>query len=179
MIFLCLRYILYNHALMKGNMHMFLICLLLWFLFNGRVTVEILVFGAVISAVIYAVSCRFLGFSLQKDLFYIKKLPVACMLLGVLLSEIVKSNLAVIRAVYSNTPQDSRYEEFDTSLEKTITRVALADCITLTPGTITGRLDGNHYIVHCLNQEMAEGLGPEQRRFTRQLQKLEEREETP
>lgn len=160
-------------------MHVFLICLLLWLLFNGRVTVEILVCGIVISAVIYAVSCRFLGFSFRKDLFYIKKLPAACMLLGVLLSEIVKSNLAVIRAVYSNTPQDSRYEEFDTSLEKTITRVALADCITLTPGTITGRLDGNHYIVHCLNQEMAEGLGQEQRRFTRQLQKLEEREETP
>lgn len=158
---------------------MFLICLLLWLLFNGRVTVEILVFGVVISGVIYAVSCRFLGFNYRKDLHYIKKLPAACMLLGVLLSEIVKSNLAVIKAVYSSTSQDSRYEEFDSSLEKTFSRVILADCITLTPGTITGVLDGNHYTIHCLNQEMAEGLGPEQRRFTRQLRKFEGGEETP
>lgn len=158
---------------------MFLICLLLWLLFNGRITVEILVFGVVISAVLYAVSCRFLNFSFRKDLYYIKKLPAACTLLGVLLSEIFKSNLAVIRAVYGSAPQDSRFEEFDTGLERTFTRVTLADCITLTPGTITGRLDGKHYIIHCLNQEMAEGLGPEEKRFTRQLRKFERREETP
>jgi multicomponent Na+:H+ antiporter subunit E len=34
----------------------------------------------------------------------------------------------------------------------------LADSITLTPGTITVSLEGNEYVVHCLDKELAEGI---------------------
>ena len=37
-------------------------------------------------------------------------------------------------------------------------RVALADSITLTPGTITCQLRGDEYVVHCLDESMAEGM---------------------
>ena len=155
---------------------MFLLCLLLWILFNGRITLEILLFGLAVSAAIYAVSCTLLGYSVQKDLALAKKLPDVILLFFVLLREIVKSNLGVVKAVYSRKQPDPHYAEFDSILKKTGTRVALADCITLTPGTITGTLDGNHYVIHCLNQEMLDGLEPEKRVFTGQLIKFEENE---
>ena len=155
---------------------MFLLCLLLWILFNGRITLEILLFGLAVSAAVYAVCCALLGYSVQKDLALAKKLPDVILLFFVLLREIVKSNLGVVKAVYSRKQPDPHYAEFDSTLKKNGTRVALADCITLTPGTITGTLDGNHYVIHCLNQEMLDGLEPEKRVFTGQLIKFEENE---
>lgn len=153
---------------------MFLLCLLLWILFNGRITLEILLFGIAVSAAVYAVSCALLGYSVQKDLALAKKLPDVILLFFVLLREIVKSNLGVIKAVYSRQQPQPHYAKFETTLKKTGTRVALADCITLTPGTITGTLDGSHYVIHCLNQEMLDGLEPEKRIFTGQLIKFED-----
>ena len=155
---------------------MFLLCLLLWILFNGRITLEILLFGLAVSAAVYAVSCALLGYSVQKDLALAKKLPDVILLFFVLLREIIKSNLGVVKAVYSRQQPVPHYAEFDSTLKKNGTRVALADCITLTPGTITGTLDGNHYVIHCLNQEMLDGLEPEKRVFTGQLKKFEENE---
>ncbi|MBQ8075078.1 MAG: Na+/H+ antiporter subunit E [Oscillospiraceae bacterium] len=156
---------------------MFLICLLLWILFNGRITLEILLFGIAVSAAVYAVSCALFGFSIRKELALVGKLPEMAMMFCVLVREIVKSNLAVVKAVYSRKQPDPHYAEFETELNKTGTRVALADCITLTPGTITGKLDGRHYVIHCLNSEMLDGLEPEKRIFTAQLIKLDENEE--
>ena len=155
---------------------MFLLCFLLWILFNGRITVEILLFGLAFSAAVYAVSCALLGYSVQKDLALAKKLPDVILLFFVLLREIVKSNIGVVKAVYRRKEPVPHYAEFDSTLKKTGTRIALADCITLTPGTITGTLDGNHYVIHCLNQEMLDGLEPEKRVFTGQLIKFEENE---
>ena len=155
---------------------MFLLCLLLWILFNGRITLEILLFGLAISAAVYAVSCTLLGYSVQKDLALARKLPKIILLFFVLLREIFKSNLGVIKAVYRREEPVPHYAEFDTTLQKSGTRVALADCITLTPGTITGTLNGSHYVIHCLNQEMLDGLEPEKRVFTSQLIKFEENE---
>ena len=160
---------------------MFLVCLLLWILFNGRITVEILLFGIAVSALVFAVSCALLGWSFQKDLQFIRWLPGIGMLLLVLVREVVKANLAVVRAIYTGPrQQDSQFVAFDSGLSKTPLRVILGDCITLTPGTITGVLDGNHYTVHCLNQEMADGLEPAVRLFSNRLEKLEDSgEENP
>lgn len=156
---------------------MFLLCFLLWILFNGRITPEILLFGIAVSAAVYAVSCRLFGYSIRKDLALIKKFPDIVMMFLVLLREIIKSNIAVVKAVYSRGQPDPHYAEFETTLRKNGTRVALADCITLTPGTITATLDSGHYTVHCLNSEMLDGLDPEKRIFTSQLIRFEENTE--
>ena len=37
-------------------------------------------------------------------------------------------------------------------------KVLLADSITLTPGTITVAIQGDRFLVHCLDEEFAEGL---------------------
>lgn len=150
---------------------MFVICLLLWILFNGKFTIEILLFGLVISAFVYAMACALLGFSVEQDKKFVKKLPGILKLLWTLTVEIVKANIDVIKRVYSKEAPESCYTEFTAPLKSTGARVALADCITLTPGTITGELEDGKFVVHCLDKSLADGLDSSV--FVKQLEKLE------
>lgn len=152
---------------------MFLIFFLLWILFNGRITWEIVLFGLAVSAVCYAVSCALLGFSFQKDLAFIKKLPCLFGLIGVLLVEIVKTNLTVIKMIYSKKKPKPVYTVFEAPLETDSARILLANCITLTPGTITGKTEDGKYTVHCLDGGMADK--PDSSPFVKQLKKLEKK----
>ena len=47
---------------------MYLILLAVWMILNGRVTLEICVFGIVISALLLFFMCRFMDYSLRKEL---------------------------------------------------------------------------------------------------------------
>ena len=49
--------------------------------------------------------------------------------------------------------------------------MVLANSITLTPGTITIRMEGNEFYVHCLDKEFAEGM--ESSIFVELLSKME------
>lgn len=137
---------------------MFLLYFLLWILFNGRVTWEIVWFGVGISAAVYWFTCRFMGYSFGKDIRLAKKAGKIVKLLAVLWVEIVKANEQVIRFVYASKKVEPQLVHFTVDLKKPLSQAALADCITLTPGTITGFQEGEHYVVHCLDQSMAEGI---------------------
>ena len=150
---------------------MFAICLLLWILFNGRITLEIVIFGVVISAAVFGLSCVLFNYSITREKALLTSLPDMLKLFWILLVEVGKANLAVLKLVYSKKKFEPAYIEFDAPLRSTAARVVLADCITLTPGTITGQLEGSHYTVHCLDRSMTNGI--EDSVFVRQLQKLE------
>jgi multicomponent Na+:H+ antiporter subunit E len=47
----------------------------------------------------------------------------------------------------------------------------LANAITLTPGTITVNIDGNHFAVHCLDKSIAVGMDSSS--FVKVITKLE------
>lgn len=61
---------------------------------------------------------------------------------------------------------------FRTDLKSDASRVALANSITLTPGTITVTLEQDEFCVHCLDEEMAEGI--EDSSFVHLLHKMEQ-----
>lgn len=42
-----------------------------------------------------------------------------------------------------------------TRFAREVSRIALANSITLTPGTLTVDVDGDTFVVHCLNEEFA------------------------
>lgn len=155
---------------------MFLALFLLWVVLNGRLTGEIAAFGAVFAALCYALFCRLCRTGLDLDLRILKKLPGLFRLLGVLLAEIAKSNWRVIRWIYHPSHElEPEIVQFTVDLRTEAARIALANCITLTPGTITGRLEGTLYTVHCLDKSMAEGL--DQSAFVRILKDLEKPED--
>lgn len=155
---------------------MYLVFFLLWMIFNSNITLEIVIFGLVISAAVYWFMCKFMDYSYKKDIMLFKKFFLILQYLVVLFWEIVKANIATIKMILS-----SRYIIepaivcFRTDLKSKIARVALANSITLTPGTITVSLEGDELVVHCLDRDFAEGL--DDSIFVKLLHKLEGTEE--
>ncbi len=80
---------------------MFVLFFLFWVMLNGRITVEITIFGLVISAAMYVFVCKFTGFSFKKDMLILKKLPLIAAYCLVLVNEIVKANLTMIHYLLS------------------------------------------------------------------------------
>ncbi|MBR5115717.1 MAG: Na+/H+ antiporter subunit E, partial [Lachnospiraceae bacterium] len=80
---------------------MYVIFVLFWILLNGRFTVEILIFGLVISAVVYGFMCRFMGYSPKKDLCLLKSAGLILWYILVLIKEIIEANIQVLKFVYS------------------------------------------------------------------------------
>ena len=76
-----------------------------------------------------------------------------------LLAEIFKANITVIRMILDrNFEPKPQLVHFESGLVELRHRVVLADSITLTPGTITCQLEGDRYLVHCLDEAMVDGL---------------------
>lgn len=152
---------------------MFLGLLILWIIFNGKITLEIVLFGAAFSALLYLFACKFLGFSKKKDIMLVKETGLMIWYVFNLLWEILLANIATLKYVFT-----SKYElepvlvEFTMDYKYQLTRVLLANSITMTPGTITVSLKDNTYIVHCLDKELAIGLNDSS--FIHILNKMEE-----
>lgn len=154
---------------------MYLVFFFIWVIFNGQFTLEIALLGIVIAGVMYAFICKFMGYKPKTDILMAKKLIYILQYAFILVREIVKANFAVIKMLTS-----SRYElepavvRFHADLKTTPARIALANSITLTPGTITVSLEGDEYIVHCLDKSLAEGINSSI--FVMMLKKLERME---
>lgn len=147
--------------------------LLLWIVFNGQITMEIFIFGLGISAAIYWFICKFMDYSPKTDMKILKKLFRGIQFVFVLIAEIIKANFQVMRYIFTVREEvEPRLIKFRTDLKSDGARVALANSITLTPGTITVALEGEQYQVHCLDKELAEGI--EDSIFVELLHKMEE-----
>lgn len=151
---------------------MFVAFLLLWIIFNGRITMEILLIGIMISAALFAFCCRFMNYGIRKDLRLMKRLPLALQYIVILVIEILKANRQVL--YFITTPRyqvEPQIVHFTSHLRSEAARVILANSITLTPGTITVGLEGKEFYVHCLDREFAEGM--ENSIFVELLEKME------
>lgn len=155
---------------------MFIVFLVFWIVFNGRITFEILWMGVIISAVIYAFICKFMDYSIRKDIFLMKKILFFCKYFAVLVWEIIKANMDTIKLILSRKYiAEPVVVKFHSNLKTEMANVLLANSITLTPGTITVSLKKNEFVVHCLDKDFSEGL--KDSIFVNMLQQLEEMEE--
>lgn len=153
---------------------MSLIYFLLWLIFNGRVTLEIVIVGAVVSVLLDLFVKKFLKISFEGVKFFkaLKLLPDVLIYAVVLLIEIVKANVLITRLALAPVIEvEPCLVKFNTPLKTQAARVALANSITLTPGTITVSLSDNELLVHALNREIADGL--ENSIFERLLKRME------
>lgn len=100
---------------------MFLLFFALWVIFNGKITLEICLFGIVISAAVFAFTCRFMDYSIAKETAVIKRSGRFIRYCCVLVKEIVKANFAVMHMILSEREEieprarkfSFRYENID------------------------------------------------------------------
>ncbi len=138
---------------------MFLLYFLLWVIFNGSFTLEIAVFGVVIAAAVFAFTCKFADYSIEKEKLLFKNLFRILRYVAVLVIEIVKANFAVVHLILTQEEEiEPALVTFRADLKTAAGRSALANAITLTPGTITVLLEDNVYTVHCLDESLSEGI---------------------
>ena len=154
---------------------MFFLFFFVWIILNGRITVEIVIFSLILSAVLFYFICRFMDYSMKKELMLFHLIPLFFQYFYVLIQEIVKANLCVLKIIISPEIQpEPALVYFGTDLQSELSKVILANSITLTPGTITVSLEDNRFCVHCLDRELAEGM--ENSVFVELLKKMEAEE---
>lgn len=152
---------------------MLILFFLLWVIFNGSFTLEICIFGIVISVVLFAFICRFMDDSFKKELLFYTKALLFVRYVCLLVKEIVKANFGVIHMILSQREEiQPMLVDFHSDLKTATGKAFLANAITLTPGTITVTLENNQYTVHCLDESLAEGMNDSE--FLEYIKKMEE-----
>ena len=95
------------------------------------------------------------GYTPRREWRIVKKIPLFMLYVFVLLWEILKANWAVLGFIVNeHRAIEPTLVRFTTSLKTRFGRFMLANSITLTPGTITVRMDGDRLTVHCLKRSM-------------------------
>lgn len=141
-----------------------------WLLLSGFFTPLLLTFGAV--------SCLFVLWIAHRMQLLNDDLPSFGLLLRYLaylpwlLIEIAKSNWRVITCILSpQLPISPTVLRIDNDQNSDLARVIHANSITLTPGTVTMRVEDNYFEVHALTLETAEDL--QQGAIDRRVSRLE------
>ncbi|PTQ69274.1 Na+/H+ antiporter subunit E [Celeribacter persicus] len=127
---------------------LFATLLLFWLMLNGSISPATLFTGVIVAgaiAVFFARDLSFLsGFNLTPE-----GIGAAFLFIGYFLKELVKANLALATLVLTpSLPISPAIVKVRTRLTDPVGRLLLANAITLTPGTLTCEIRGDHLYVH-------------------------------
>ena len=138
---------------------MFLLFFLVWIIFNGKITAEIVWIGLAVSVFVFWFMCKFMGYSLQKEKNFYKKFVAFGGYVYLLIKEIISANMTLFHMIMTEKERiEPVLVTFHTDLKTETARVILANSITLTPGTITVSIEEDKLVVHCLDKSLADGL---------------------
>ncbi len=130
-----------------------------WVLLSGSLEPAELLLGLVLSLII---GVWFAGLVWQDEKIpslSLRQLGRLMAYFPYLMVEIVKASLHVAEKVLDpKMPIDPIVVDFDSKLQRPVSRVALANSITLTPGTLTIDVDETTYVIHCLGGEFRQGI---------------------
>lgn len=151
---------------------MYFLVFILWVVLSGSVTPEVIAVGAVITLLLYLFRHKVLGHDDHFQLSEAGKLKSSLRYLGFLLVEILKASLVVMKLIYTRG-KDTKpvLVYFQSGLKTDEARVALANSITLTAGTITVLEEDGRFCVHSLDRSLAAGI--ENSEFERRLKTME------
>ena len=134
---------------------MYLLLYLFWLILNGRWTFEVALLGLAVVAAVGLLSYILFGYTPRREWRIVKKLPLFVLYVFVLLWEILKANWAVLGFIVNeHRAIEPTLVRFTTPLKTRFGRFMLANSITLTPGTISVKMDGDCLTVHCLKRSM-------------------------
>ena len=151
----------------------FISLFIFWIILSGRITSETILFGIVFSALVTMLSYKTLRITKDLEKKILKKTGKIIVYLGILVIEMIKANIDIIKLVLSKDPEISpTLKPMKARLKSRISRVALANSITLTPGTITVTMNENNLLIHAIEKSNLDGI--EESIFVEKLQEIEE-----
>ena len=151
----------------------FISLFIFWIILSERITSETILFGIVFSALVTMLSYKTLRITKDLEKKILKKTGKIIVYLGILVIEMIKANIDIIKLVLSKDPEISpTLKPMKARLKSRISRVALANSITLTPGTITVTMNENNLLIHAIEKSNLDGI--EESIFVEKLQEIEE-----
>jgi multicomponent Na+:H+ antiporter subunit E len=156
-------------------LNLWLTLFIIWMIANATLAYDTVLAGVIISAIIALAFSTFarvysvIRWSPQVLYYYLKYLVVFFI-------ELVKANVNVMRLVFSPRINiKPGIVEIKTGLKSPIGRLALANTITLTPGTLVVDIKDDSLFVHCINigsTDQAEATAEISGRFENLLKKI-------
>ena len=141
----------------------------LWLLLSGHYTPLLLALGAASCLLVWYISDRMDLVDHEEHPLHLR--PVKLVLYWIwLCGQVVISNVDVARRIIDpKLPIHPRLMKVRTSQRTELGQVIYANSITLTPGTVSLRVEGDEIVVHALTREAAEELqsGKMDRQVTR------------
>jgi multicomponent Na+:H+ antiporter subunit E len=140
-----------------------------WLALTGSLEPSELIIGAVLSVALGAWATRFLWTEDAPTLTPGQTLRFLGYLLYLLRSIIVAA-IGVAEVVLDpQMPIEPVLVTHRTSFKRVVSRIAFANSITLTPGTLTVDVDGNSFLIHCIDERFADDIssGELERRVAR------------
>lgn len=141
--------------------------LFMWLLLSGVYDAFHIGLGIISAALVTAVSGNFArGGSVAAFRPKLHQVPKFVSLVLWLLKEVVKANIHVFQLAIrpGDRPVDPRIVTFRTTLRSDFAKFVLGNAITLTPGTVTLKIEGDRFTVHAVDAASAEGLPGEMER---------------
>lgn len=148
-----------NKISLKNYCFIYVLFILFWIVIDGKLTVESVLIGSI---------AAFAVMILNKDLFFneteggpltFKYILRYTVMIGVLLVEIVKANIAVAKIVLSkDMPIEPMFIKIPASPKKKLHKMIYGNLITLTPGTLTVDEEQGEFVIHAIDRSAAEGL---------------------
>jgi multicomponent Na+:H+ antiporter subunit E len=134
----------------------FLILFGFWLLFSGHYDLFHIGIGVVVSLTITYTGRDLFQFPLTKKKYNWFKIALYPFYL---LKSIIESNIGVAYlALHPRIPVDPIFFKFPSTLKSRSAKIILANSITLTPGTITVRIDAQDFTVHGLSKRLAQSV---------------------
>ena len=128
---------------------------LLWLIFNGRVTLEICLFGVVVTGLVYAFCVAVLGYHPRNERRVLGRLGWYLQYGATLVWEIVKANVQTMKVILSpKAAYRPAVVRLQVPLEEASSRVLLSNSITLTPI----RQHEEEFLVLCLDKDGGEAI---------------------
>jgi multicomponent Na+:H+ antiporter subunit E len=129
-----------------------------WVILNSRITLEVIVLGVFLSALMSLFVYRVLGFDFKKELRGWAQTHRIALYMLVLLSEIIKANFLMLRIILSpkiNSHIHPQIVYFQSPFKSDSAKILFIYSIMLTPGTILFDLDGERFGGHSINAATA------------------------
>jgi multicomponent Na+:H+ antiporter subunit E len=137
----------------KGFFFLWALLTFLWFAANSAVAIEALATGALISAILAYIFTRTPG-AWGDVRFSPKRIYHFILFSGVFLFELVRANINMMRYVFApRIDIKPGIVRIKTKLKTRVGRLALANSIALTPGSLVVDIDGDSLFVHLLDVE--------------------------
>jgi len=127
------------------------ITLLLIYLLLAGFLIEEVILGSVLSAVLTVILSKYLDYSVDIT-FPVKLLKFVFLYIPVFIWKLILANVDVARRVLSpKIPLNPGIVKVKTDLKGDLGKLALANSITLTPGTLSIDVDDDHIYVHTVD----------------------------